>query len=39
MKTQIINCKTNELEIRDLTSEEETKYNQDIIKAKELEGR
>ena len=36
MKTQIINCKTNELEIRDLTSEEETKYNQDIIKAKEL---
>ena len=36
-ENRIINCKTNELEIRDLTFEEETKYNQDIIKAKELE--
>ena len=36
MKTQIINCKTNKFEIRDLTSEEETKYNQDIVEAKEL---
>jgi hypothetical protein len=36
MKTQIINAKTGENIIRDLTSEEETKYNADIIKAKEL---
>tara|TARA_Y100000034_G_C6667875_1_gene293049 strand:+ start:361 stop:585 length:225 start_codon:yes stop_codon:yes gene_type:complete len=36
MKTQIINVKTGEVKIRDLTSEEETKYNEDIKKAKEL---
>ena len=36
MKTHIINCKTKQSEIRDLTSEEETKYNQDIAKAKEI---
>lgn len=36
MKTHIINCRTKQSEIRDLTSEEETKYNQDIAKAKEI---
>jgi len=36
MKTHIINVKTGENIIRDLTSEEETKYNADIVKAKEL---
>ena len=36
MKTHIINVKTGENVIRDLTSEEETKYNADIVKAKEL---
>ena len=36
MKTHIINVKTGENIIRDLTSEEETKYNAEIVKAKEL---
>ncbi len=36
MKTHIINCKNNKSEVRDLTLEEKTKYNQDIVKAKEL---
>jgi|11_taG_2_1085331.scaffolds.fasta_scaffold49472_1 hypothetical protein len=36
MKRHIFNCKTKQSEIRDLTSEEETKYNQDIVKAKEI---
>jgi len=36
MKTHIVNAKTGESIVRDLTTQEETKYNQDILKAKEL---
>ncbi len=36
MKTHIINAQTGQSEVRDLTAEEETKANADIIKAKEL---
>jgi len=36
MKTHTINVQTGQSEIRDLTSEEETKANADIKKAKEL---
>ena len=36
MKTHIVNAQTGQSKIRDLTSEEETKYNADIVKAKEL---
>ena len=36
MKTHIVNAQTGQSEIRDLTSDETTKYNEDIKKAKEL---
>ena len=36
MKTHIINAQTGQSEIRDLTVDETTKYNADIIKAREL---
>ena len=36
MKTHIVNAKTGESIVRDLTTQEETKYNQDILKDKEL---
>ena len=35
MKTHIVNAKTGENIIRDLTSEEETKYNENIVAAKQ----
>tara|TARA_B100000427_G_C15454684_1_gene571234 strand:- start:801 stop:1031 length:231 start_codon:yes stop_codon:yes gene_type:complete len=36
MKTHIVNAKTGESEIRDMTPEEEAKVNEDIKKAKEI---